>query len=135
MRKSARPCVPDAVRYEVLGRVFSTLRQDQYLHGYLPKLDWWQTLQRGWAIEWQDGPFAYEVAQRLIALGATSEECNDALHCRVGPQRSCSETSAQLNIDGVPLSLRALDPIGYEATYDRLWEDLRRETGFQVTPA
>ena len=44
-------------------------------------------------------------------------------------------TSAQLDIDGVPLSLRALDLIGYRAAYDRLWEDLRRETGFRVTPA
>jgi hypothetical protein len=115
----------DEVWHEVLGRIAITVREDHYLNGNLPRLDWWRTLQGGLAIEWQDGPYAHEVGQRLLHLGAAREECNDALYGRVGPEYRLGEFTSHFDLSGVPVSFRALDPIGHQATQDRVWRDLR----------
>jgi hypothetical protein len=116
----------DAHRHEVLGRIFHSIRE-QHLRDYLPKLDWWRMLDGGWAIEWQDGPYVDEVALKLLRASFYREgdDYDSTLFGRVIVVKSVGQTYGELRVDGVRLSLRALDPVGWDETYERAWGELR----------
>ena len=115
---------PDPVRYEALGRVMLAIREGR-LRGYLPSLDWWRCMDDSFAIEWREGPFASEVAGDLIRMGGLPDEAYGALYGKVSPATKAEDNYAELAVCGVPFSLRALDPVGFEATHERVWSELR----------
>ncbi|MBM0233194.1 hypothetical protein JNW91_15775 [Micromonospora sp. STR1_7] len=100
--------------YEVLGRVMSALRETHALNG-AAHLDWWPgNGGRTWEIEWQGGPFPAEAAARLLGAPDTRAYDGEAAHAVSGliaPGRGDS-TRAYLVVLDVPVTLRALDPIG-----------------------
>ncbi|WP_371409368.1 hypothetical protein OG423_05825 [Micromonospora zamorensis] len=103
-----------ACYYEVLGRVMSALRETGALNG-ATHLDWWPgNGGRTWEIEWQGGPFPAEVAARLLGvpeLGVDDEQGEHAVRGLISAGRGENER-AHLVVLGVPVNLRAIDPIG-----------------------
>jgi hypothetical protein len=105
--------------YQVLGRVMTAIKDAQLLSGIA--LDWWPSGLKGrgeWHIEWVTGPFPHEVAAALTQQAtADPDEGSPALRYRMGdfPEfRSNGEHRAVLVVDGIPVHLRALEPIGEE---------------------
>ncbi|MEW2386536.1 hypothetical protein AB0873_31440 [Micromonospora sp. NPDC047707] len=100
--------------YEVLGRVMSALRETAALNG-ASHLDWWPgNGGRTWEIEWQGGPFPAEVAARLLGVpeaGAGDDQGESAVRGLISPGPS-GHQRAHLVVLGVPVNLRAIDPIG-----------------------
>lgn len=92
-----------ARRYEVLGRVMAELAGEAEFIESCRDLTWWRGYD-SWHLEWRDGPFAAEVATvlraRLADLGLVTGAApgNDA--CAV------------LEVMGVRVELRAIDPMG-----------------------
>ncbi|OZV71921.1 hypothetical protein CA850_32805 [Micromonospora echinospora] len=101
--------------FEALGRVMSALRETSALSG-AAHLDWWQGKGgRTWEIEWQGGPFPAEVAARLLGVpepGAGDDGAYEtAVHGLIAPAAGSPER-AHLVVLGVPVNLRAIDPVG-----------------------
>ena len=128
--KARRP--QDSTFYQVLGRVMGAIRDAQLLSGIV--LDWWPGAGgREWHIEWVTGPFPHEVAAALIQHATGDpEEASPALRGRMGnfPEfRSNGEHRAILTVDGVPVHLRALEPVGEEAHRQALARQRRASAG------
>jgi hypothetical protein len=121
--------------YEALGRVMAALRESGGLRGV--SLDWWNA-DGGWQIEWQQGPFPAEVAQALLAAAGVVDEED----FRGGPLRAAAvvepgrpspypDSNAHLRVLGVPVTLRAAEPVGAAETQRRLTRHLRELAGQQ----
>jgi hypothetical protein len=84
-------------------------------------------LDGNWAIEWQDGPYVDEVALKLLRASCYREgdDYDSTLFGRVTVLKSLGQSYGELLIDGVRVSLRALDPVGWDETYARVWGELR----------
>lgn len=69
---------------------------------------------RTWEIEWQGGPFPAEVAARLLGVpeaGASDDRGEHAVRGLISPGRGEHERAHLVVLD-VPVTLRAIDPIG-----------------------
>ncbi|BAL87204.1 hypothetical protein AMIS_19840 [Actinoplanes missouriensis 431] len=112
------------IALDALARVLQALR-DQGIRSYLPYLDHWRTQggTGGWAMDWQNGAYADEIAMRLLGLSLYDDrgEHDEYLFGKVTAAGAFSQTRADLFVCGVHFSLRALDPIGYDATHERIW--------------
>ncbi|WP_433218072.1 hypothetical protein [Microtetraspora malaysiensis] len=111
--------LPEARRYEALGRVLAALSEDAEMRDACRDLTWWQAADESWHIEWGDGPYASEAAdlvvERLRAAGPDA-----GLAASSGP---ATRTEANIDVMGVGLLLRAVDPLGLERlrTTPGLW--------------
>jgi hypothetical protein len=107
--------------YEALGRIMHALRETQALDG-AHSLDWWAGLGgRTWEIEWQSGPFASEAADRVLTDGGPDDPAAIPLRGVVRLGAGGTRHRAYLQVLDVPVTLRALTPIGIDAC----WRNLR----------
>lgn len=97
--------------YEALGRAMSALRDGQALNG-ARYLGWWSgSGGLTWEIEWQDGPYAGEAAEAILRLG-DDDPAGHALRGVIRPGREGDQHYAHLVVLDVPITLRALTPVG-----------------------
>ncbi|WP_246610467.1 hypothetical protein [Nonomuraea rhizosphaerae] len=108
-----------AQSYEALGRVMAALATEAEFIESCRDLTWWRGSDRGWRLEWRDGPYASEVAA-LLAGQAGDPECDGDLVTVPGPG---GIGSAVLDVLGVRFELRAIDPLGLDRLRARpgLW--------------
>jgi hypothetical protein len=98
----------------------SALRETQALNG-AAHLDWWPGQGgRTWEIEWQGGPFPAEVAQKLMQAADAGDWGAHALCGMVVRDQPRSAHRAHLIVFDIPVTLRALDPIGEDEVWRRL---------------
>lgn len=118
------------LRFDVLGRLLLALREYDRLTDYLPALDWWRTPDNTFAIGWQHGPYADEVAHRLLAYGRNVDtgSVDYGLRGQVAMIEAGPDV-AVVEICRLPVLLQALHPVGYAAIYDRVWRDLHGTVG------
>lgn len=106
--------------YEALGRVMSALRESQALNG-AERLDWWPGAGGvTWEIEWQSGPYAYEVAEVVLRVDDDEAPTAHALRGLVREGPDPDRHYAHLVVLGVPVTLRALTPIGAREVLRRM---------------
>ncbi|MDG4756267.1 hypothetical protein O7630_35555 [Micromonospora sp. WMMD718] len=106
--------------YEALGRTMTALRESQALDG-AERLDWWPGLGGvTWEIEWQAGPFAHEAADVVLRAAHGEDLAAHALHGRVQEGRHPNEHYAHLVVLDVPVTLRALTPVGVREVLHRM---------------
>ncbi|WP_141714209.1 hypothetical protein [Micromonospora inyonensis] len=108
--------------YEALGRVMAALRDSRALDG-AHSLDWWPGLGGiTWEVEWQEGPFAYEAVD--VVLRAIDGEEGPAGHALRGVVQEGPEPdrhyAQHLLVLGVPVTLRALTPVGSREVLRRM---------------
>ncbi|NUT41316.1 MAG: hypothetical protein HOV86_15135 [Thermoactinospora sp.] len=108
-----RPAVDEqalasARRYEAFGRVMAALATEAEFIESCRDLTWWRGSDHSWHLEWRDGPYAAEVAELL------AEQVCDANGSLVAPAGPGNQATAVLDIMGVRLELRAVDPLGRE---------------------
>jgi hypothetical protein len=111
-----------AVFYQALGRVLAAIRHCHALCG-AHHLDWWAGLGgRTWEIEWQEGPYPAEVAEALLTDAARAEgDGGWELRAVVRPGKTVDNPHyAYLEVCDVPVTLRALNPVGIDALVARL---------------
>jgi hypothetical protein len=108
--------------YEALGRVMAAIRECHALDG-AHHLDWWFGAGgRTWEIEWRDGPYPSEVAQTLIDH-ATRTDDHSGVALRGIVNRGAPGIHAGrafLTVLDVPVTLRALEPIGADAVIQQM---------------
>lgn len=119
--------------YEALGRTMEALRESKAIDG-AERLDWWPGLGGAtWEVEWQEGPFAYEAVDVVLRSVDEDGVAGQALHGLVQEGRDPDEHYAHLVVLDVPVTLRALNPVGARETVRRMAArvralDTRRET-------
>jgi hypothetical protein len=100
-------------------------------------LDHWKTLDGHVEIDWQEGPYAHEVAIALMELVA-DQEVSALLEAAdisgVSYNSLAPESSAQLVVRGVRVRLRPLNPLGHEEAARRVFARITAEAQ-QVTTA
>lgn len=108
-----------ARRYEALGRVMAELAGQAELLQTCRDLSWWQGSDLAWYIEWREGPCAAEVAGLLAER--IREAGGDGIPA--GPVGPATDTRAGLEVLGVSIVLRAIDPLGRARMRERqsLW--------------
>ncbi|WP_084517960.1 hypothetical protein [Microtetraspora niveoalba] len=123
-RPEAEP-LPDARRYEALGRVLAALTGDAEMRDACRDLSWWRAADESWHIEWGDGPYASEVAELLVErVREPGGDAGPSGPSRlVTPSGLVTRTTADLDVMGVGFLLRAVDPLGLERlrTTPGLW--------------
>ncbi|RZU46619.1 hypothetical protein EV385_6694 [Krasilnikovia cinnamomea] len=86
------------------------------------RLDWWAALDgQEWHVERQQGPFPFEVAGALLG-NMNSEGLPSALRGKLtGADMDTSVTYTRIRFEvlGVPVVLRAVDPVGAEEALRR----------------
>ncbi|MEV0588174.1 hypothetical protein [Nonomuraea sp. NPDC050310] len=97
-----------ARRYEAFGRVMAALAAEAEIIESCRDLTWWRGADHAWHLEWRDGPYAHEVAEALIA-GVRDPGFDGSLAALAGPG---GPASAVLDVMGVRVELRAIDPTG-----------------------
>ncbi|KXK59260.1 hypothetical protein AWW66_25250 [Micromonospora rosaria] len=98
--------------YEALGRIMHALRESHALNG-AHSLDWWPALGgRSWEIEWQSGPFAPEAAEQVLRVDHDDDPAAPALRGVVRPGAVGNQHRAYLYVLDMPVTLRALTPVG-----------------------
>ncbi|WP_185082778.1 hypothetical protein [Nonomuraea muscovyensis] len=95
--------VEAARRYEALGRVMAVLSGEADFIESCRDLTWWRGYD-SWHLEWRDGPFASEVA---ALLREHLEEAGLVTAAAPG-----NDACAVLEVMGVRVELRAIDPMG-----------------------
>lgn len=122
-----------ARRYEALGRVMAELAGHSELLQTCRDLNWWQGSDLAWYIEWRDGPYASEVAELL----ADRIRGADGDGTPAGPAGPATPTRAALDVLGVSIVLRAIDPMGRRRMHDRqsLWRMAAALNTAQPAPA
>lgn len=113
--------------YEVLGRIMHALRESQALNG-AHSLDWWAgDGGRSWEIEWQAGPYAFEAAEQLLS-GTPEESIAFAVPGAIRPgDRAANQDRALLYVLDMPVTLRALTPVGASQWLQNLQQTLHAE--------
>lgn len=109
----------DGRRYEALGRVMAALSGEAEMLEACRDLTWWRGADHSWYVEWRDGPHAAEVAALLVErIGGPAPYGTAATP--VGP---ATASTAALDVMGVVVVLRAIDPSGMERLRARpgLW--------------
>ncbi|WP_228638124.1 hypothetical protein [Microtetraspora sp. AC03309] len=111
--------VPNARRYEALGRVMAALSSEAEVRDACRDLMWWRAADESWHVEWGDGPYASEVAD-LVIERVREPGVEGGL---AGPSGLVTPTTANLDVMGVGFLLRAVDPLGLERlrTTPGLW--------------
>ncbi|WP_431913291.1 hypothetical protein [Micromonospora carbonacea] len=96
--------------YEVLGRVMAALATIGVLDE-MTELRWWSADQT-WKVEWRTGPDPHQVAAMLWQGAADPQDpASLALRATTSLDRSNgSPHYAYLQVQGVPVMLRVLDP-------------------------
>jgi hypothetical protein len=109
--------VPAAARYEALGRIMIALKSCGAM-AFAENLDWWPSAGgQEMHVEWQQGPFAYEVAHELRddwrrpARKAANASLRDGAWDGVA-FASPTTGYVHLTVAGVRVVLRALCPLG-----------------------
>ncbi|SCF50050.1 hypothetical protein GA0070563_12622 [Micromonospora carbonacea] len=125
MKEQVRQTDP-ARYYEALGRAMAALRESQVLNG-AHSLDWWPGLGgTTWEVEWQEGPFAHEAVDAL--LRAVNDDEGPARHPLHGLVREGDADPdrhyAHLVVRDVPVTLRALTPVGGREVLRRMAQPL-----------
>jgi hypothetical protein len=110
--------VPAAsVRYEALGRIMVALKSCEAM-AFAENLDWWPSAGgREMHVEWQQGPFGYEVAHdlrddwRRPVRDAACASLRDGAWDGVAFANPATGY-VHLTVAGMPVVLRALCPLG-----------------------
>ncbi|MFF5073073.1 hypothetical protein ACFY2R_18250 [Micromonospora olivasterospora] len=111
--------------YEALGRTMAALRESQALNG-AHSLDWWPGLGGiTWEVEWQAGPFAYEAVDALLRAVDDEGPAWHALHGLVREGADPDRHYAHLVVLDVPVTLRALTPVGGREVLRRMAQPSR----------
>ncbi len=108
-----------ARRYEAFGRVMAALASEADFMDSCRDLTWWRGGDHTWHIEWRDGPYASEVAG-LLTERVLDPDHEEPLVTEAGPGGAAT---AILDVMGVRVELRAIDPMGRAASRARpgLW--------------
>ncbi|MEW9532291.1 hypothetical protein [Microbispora sp. NPDC049125] len=108
---------PHARCYEALGRVMAAMSGEAEVLEACRDLAWWQGNDQSWHLEWREGPYASEVATLL------AERMGEPAGPLGAPDGPATASSASLEVMGVSIVLRAIDPSGMERLRDRpgLW--------------
>ena len=125
MRKSTT--LERDARALVAGRLLLALRTGMILDSTW-SLDWWRTLDGHIDIEWQGGPFPYEVAAELVNLAADDEVTTEFVSGdldQVTLSPAEPQSPAVLWLKGVRVRLRALEPLGRTECEQRELEAIR----------
>ncbi|MEU6727972.1 hypothetical protein ABZ917_30075 [Nonomuraea wenchangensis] len=104
-----------ARRYEAFGRVMAALASEADFMESCRDLTWWRGGDHTWHIEWRDGPYASEVAG-LLAERVLDPDHEGPLVTEAGPGGAAT---AVLDVMGVRVELRAIDPMGRARTRAR----------------
>lgn len=119
----------DPARYfEALGRVLTALRDSHALNG-AHSIDWRPDEGgRSWHIEWQEGPFPAEAARAVKrTLSRSDSHAGWALRGVVELGRFAGSLHhAHLRVLGVPVTLRALNPVGAAVVIHRFRREWRQ---------
>lgn len=121
---SPRPSV--AAHRAALGAVELALRDFHVLTGAQLR-DTWRTIDGHIDMDWDGGPFAHEVVQKLIRFGEDPESGT----IEPGELAAGVDRVGDLNavwIDGVRVRFRPYSPIGAEASRASAWADVRTST-------
>lgn len=145
-QRKARTRAEAAGQYEVFGRVLLGLQQSRALDG-ARDVDFWVSLTGGLTVEWWGGPYAHEVAEKLVDLAARgfpsgplepqdlTQVSYVAPACRVDDNTAVSSHdhdtredlvgSAWLVVGGHTVELRPCEPVGRDRVLRELFETLR----------
>jgi hypothetical protein len=120
-----------AVRYEALGRILAALKSCEAM-AFAKNLDWWPAAgDREMHVEWQEGPYGYEVAHelrddwRLPANKAVCPSLRDGAWDGTAFMDPASG-HVHLTVAGMPVVLRALCPLGAAEALRRYVRSVRR---------
>lgn len=116
--------------HEAVGRALLALRECGALD-VMRQLQYWHMGRRRLVIEWESGPYGYEIAQLLQQLAHDPLQSStldpDQFRvlrmnpsCEHEPELAEAEggsTRAYIEICGVEVELRALSPIGYNTAF------------------
>ncbi|WP_240506407.1 hypothetical protein [Thermoactinospora rubra] len=103
-----------ARRYEAFGRVMAALATEAEVLESCRDLTWWRGADHSWHLEWRDGPSASEVAALLVERVRDPDHDPDNDGDLVTPMSPAGAASAVLDVMGVRVELRAIDPMGRE---------------------
>ncbi|WP_239089366.1 hypothetical protein [Sphaerimonospora thailandensis] len=102
--------LPDARRYEALGRVLAALAGEAEVREACRDLTWRRGADHCWHVEWRDGPHAAEVAALLVDR-IRGPEAAVPLAGLSGP---ATASTASLDVTGASFVLLAVDPVGMD---------------------
>jgi hypothetical protein len=122
---AVRPRPSDQLRNEALGRVLASLRESQAV-ACARHLDWWPSLDRAeWHIEWQEGPYAREVAVALFRDAADPDAPSELRGALTSSHfEIVSDYRVRFEVLGVAIVLRVLDPVGADEAERRSFQQL-----------